>query len=149
MISAVLGGVTYFRTEKEKGCLHLKGYVYKFYDKRGDIIYIGVTGNIKARMCQHFTKKDLYDTAVIPKEKIGDIVRVEYTETKTMANARILEVYLIAKNKPLYNSDFVEEDDLTYELVTGDLKWKEYPIYRGENPNQDLRIYDTWGQVAL
>lgn len=112
---------------------------------KGKIGYIGVTQSMKQRMNQHLTIGDAWDHNQIPKDKIDDIEKIEYTVTETFANARVLEAYLIAKEKPEYNKDFVEDDYLTYELITGDIKWHSFEFYLHDNPNHLLRVYDKWG----
>lgn len=149
MKTSEIGGVALVSNFENGRCLHLKGYVYRFYDEHDEIVYIGVTQDIKSRISLHFIREDS-EGAVrqIPAEELENIKRVEYTETSSFSNARVLEAYLIAKCKPKFNNDFVEDDELTYELVAGDLVWREYPIYNhGENPNQNLRIYDDWGKL--
>lgn len=95
----------------------------------------------------HFTRDDSSISRQIPAEEIKNVTKVEYTETETYSNAIVLEAYLIAKYKPKYNTDYVEDDELTYTLNTGDVEWKEYPVYnKGENPNQVLIIKDKWGK---
>ena len=100
----------------------MKGYVYRFYNTNNEIVYVGMTQNMKSRMCVHFTREDAANvTRQIPVEEIKDIKKVEYIETSSLSDARVLEAYLIAKCKPKYNIDFVEDDELTYELITDDL----------------------------
>lgn len=124
----------------------MKGYLYQIYIG-SEIVYIGITKDMRKRMCVHFTRKDSSVTRQIPVNEIGNITKVEYTETETYSNAIVLEAYLIAKNKPKYNTDYVEDDELTYTLNTGQIEWREYPIHnKGENPDQSLIIKDKWGK---
>ena len=126
----------------------MKGYVYRIYDRDGELIYIGVTKNIRSRVSLHLLREDTKGIVrQIPAGELENINKVEYVETESFSNARVLEAYLIAKYKPKYNADFVEDDELTYELNTGVLEWKDYPIYNhGENPNQNLIFKDKWGK---
>lgn len=125
----------------------MKGYVYRIYDENS-LVYVGVTKDMRSRMASHFTREDSDTSRQIPVDKIKTITRVEYTETATFSNARLLEVYLITKYKPIYNKDCVEDDELTYKWDISRLIWKEYPIYNhGENPNHSIRIKDKWGKI--
>lgn len=115
-------------------------YVYKFYVGE-EIAYIGYTEDMKVRMGQHFTRMpDKWDAKILTVEQVLQITKIEYTETG-MANARVLEAYLIAKEKPLWNKDFVERDELTFELVTGKLEWREWEITIDDNPGHHIFVW--------
>ena len=114
-------------------------YVYQFY-VGGEVKYVGYTTNIKARMSQHFTRVDTYQIKVIPYETVKSVDRIEYTEVGC-ADGRVLEAYLIAKHKPEWNTDFVEDDELTFTLDTGELGWKEWEVTTDDNPHHHIFIW--------
>lgn len=114
-------------------------YVYRMYVGE-EIKYIGFTTNIDARISNHFAPNDWYGNKVLSTEQVNQVTKIEYTETGT-ANARVLEAYLIAKNKPEWNKDFVEEDDLTFELVTGDIVWNTHRRPKDDNPDHHIFIW--------
>lgn len=115
-------------------------YVYRFY-VGGEIKYIGHTENMKARMSTHFSRvPGEYDCKVLTVEQVLKVTRVDYTETGK-SNARVLEAYLIAKEKPEWNKDFVEDDDLTFTLNTGELEWREWEVNMEDNPHHHMFVW--------
>jgi len=109
-------------------------------DNKDKILYIGHTENIRSRMTNHFRHSQGTD-GIIPDECRKRVKRVLYTQTATLSNALILEAYLIAKEKPPYNSEFNEDDKLTYTLRTGRLEWEEYKYFKGANPEHNILIW--------
>ena len=107
----------------------------------GEIVYIGYTESIKTRMSNHFkSKEDWYGNSVLSLEQISEVTYIDYTETGS-ANARVLEAYLIAKEKPEWNKDFVEKDDLTFTLQTGELEWKKWELRNNDNPHHHIFVW--------
>ena len=98
-------------------------YTYKFKDKYGNVIYIGYTGQTMAqRMNQHFTKGHL------PKSVYEEVAKIEYMKHKTKSDAQVMEVYLINKYKPRYNTLNKKNDMLTINL--GEENWKVYQVLK-------------------
>lgn len=114
-------------------------YVYRMYVGE-EIKYIGYTTDMRTRMGVHFTRDDSYGSHVLTWEQTKAVTKIDYTETGK-ANARVLEAYLIAKNKPEWNTDFVEEDELTYDLVTGELEWMVYTVPKGDNADHHIFVW--------
>ena len=115
-------------------------YVYKMYveDK---LCYIGHTSNIKNRISTHYSIDSHYDSKVLTQDQIKMVTKILYAEMGS-ADARILEAYLIAKDKPVWNKDFVEDDDLTFEITTNrSLVWKEYPVTWDDNPDHSILVW--------
>lgn len=97
-------------------------YVYRF-KSGGDIKYVGITNNIGARMLQHFTSghldKELYDS----------VEKVEYIEVESEAVMNLLEVYLINKWKPEWNTMRKYDGELSFDCIDNLIKeelWREY-----------------------
>jgi len=68
-------------------------YIYKFLNKKGEVIYIGKTYELKKRFAQH--KKD--------KSWWNEISDIETAEVKDRFWLSIYEVYYINKFKAKYN----------------------------------------------
>ena len=106
-----------------------------------EVKYIGHTENMESRMSMHLTRTpDYYGNRVLSVEQGRVVTKIDYVEVG-MSDARVLEAYLIAKDKPEWNTDFVESDELTYKLVTGDLEWKEWEIHIHDNPHHHIFIW--------
>ena len=75
-------------------------YIYKFIDKFGKIIYIGRTYNLKVRINSHFSNGHL------DLECYDEVEFIEFAEIPNEADMYILEIYLISKYSPKYNSQY-------------------------------------------
>ena len=70
---------------------------YLYYDKNGDIIYVGKAKNLKRRVYSYFHKQH-----ESPKTNIlvSQIEKLEYIITDSEVEALILESHLIKQHKP-------------------------------------------------
>lgn len=96
-------------------------FVYKFINNHNQIIYIGKTIRLPARMIEHF-KTDGH----LPDECYGNVASVFYCPLKTKADMDIYEIYLISKYKPQYNSVFTADHNKPSTLEFPELHWLEY-----------------------
>lgn len=98
-------------------------FVYKFVDDNNQIIYIGKTIRLQARMVEHFiTDSHLTD------ECYDNVKYVFYCSFKTNAEMDIYEIYLIDKYRPQYNKKSVYEQDEISSIILPELLWEEYPF---------------------
>ena len=96
-------------------------HIYCFYDKEGNLFYIGKTTNLPNRMSAHFS------TTMIEKEpwkELIDLNNIKLYKCATRTDLDIYETYFISKFKPLYN-----RDKLFYDLPTFELPELEPTIY--------------------
>lgn len=87
-------------------------YVYKFLDKNNNIIYIGKTQNLTRRIREHLNgnghlDKDCYD----------EVVNIYYIEFKNINDMNLFEIYCISKYNPKYNTVYLTELTLKFELL--------------------------------
>lgn len=97
-------------------------YVYRF-KSGGDIKYVGITNSIGARMLQHFTNGHL------DKEMYDNVEKIEYIEVDSEAVMNLLEVYLINKWKPEWNTMRKYDGELSFGCIDDLIKeelWREY-----------------------
>lgn len=90
--------------------------VYLFQDKKGEIIYIGKSANLKKRVLSHFRqsnfqKSNLLQGTLINYKKIANL---EFIETNSEAEALILERKLVKKYQPKYNIELKDDKDFLY-----------------------------------
>ena len=87
--------------------------VYKFYNSKNEIIYIGKAKNIKKRVKSYFQLRK-GEGKRIAKLK-SSIKYIETIITKTESDALILEQGLISKKRPQFNIQF--RDDKSYPAI--------------------------------
>lgn len=97
-------------------------FVYKFVDDNNQIIYIGKTIRLLARMVQHF-KTDSHLTD----ECYDNVKYIFYCSLKTKVEMDIYEIYLIDKYRPQYNKKSVYEQEEISSIVLPKLVWKQCP----------------------
>ncbi len=87
--------------------------VYKYYDKVGELIYIGKAKSLKKRVGSYFSKV-LYENFKT-RLMVGKIEVIEFTLVDTEMDALLLENLLIKQFKPRYNINL--KDDKTYPFI--------------------------------
>ena len=86
--------------------------VYRYFDKKGTIIYVGKAKNLKNRVSSYFLSNNLNRKTQILVSQICDI---EYTVVDSESEALLLENVLIKQLQPKYN--ILLKDDKTYPWV--------------------------------
>ena len=110
------------RAEKyKKKCKDSGYFVYKFIDDDNQIIYIGKTIRLPARMVQHF-KTDSHLTD----ECYDNVKYIFYSSLKTKVEMDIYEIYLIDIHRPPYNVQSVHEEEEISSIVLPELVWEKY-----------------------
>ena len=106
---------------------------YIYYDKNGEIIYVGKAKNLKRRVSSYFHKKhDRVKVAVL----VSKIEKMEYIITDSEVEALILEAHLIKKHKPKYNILLKDDKKYPYFLIT-DEDYPRITIKQKKNINPD------------
>lgn len=106
---------------------------YIYYDKNGEIIYVGKAKNLKRRVSSYFHKKhDRVKVAVL----VSKIEKMEYIITDSEVEALILEAHLIKKHKPKYNILLKDDKKYPYFLIT-DEDYPRITVVRKKNINAD------------
>lgn len=118
---------------------------YLYYDKEGEIIYVGKAKNLKRRVYSYFHKQhDSVKTTVL----VSQIERLEYIITDSEVEALILESHLIKKHKPRYNILLKDDKKYPYFLIT-DEDFPRIQVVRKKNLNPDKgRFYGPYTDVG-
>ena len=108
---------------------------YQYYDRNGDIIYVGKAKNLRNRVSSYFhTEVDRFKTKVLV-SKIWDI---SYTVVNTEEDALLLENNLIKKYNPRYN--VLLKDGKTYPSIC--VTNEPFPrIFKTRNINKKWGTY--------
>ena len=110
---------------------------YIYYNKDGDVIYVGKAKILKRRVLSYFNRK--HDSVKV-NVLVSQIERLEYIITNTEVEALILESHLIKKYKPKYNILLKDDKKYPYFLIT-DEDFPRITIVRKKNMNPEKGRY--------
>lgn len=118
---------------------------YLYYDKDGEIIYVGKAKNLKRRVYSYFHKQhNSVKTTVL----VSQIEKLEYIITDSEVEALILESHLIKQHKPKYNILLKDDKKYPYFLIT-DEDFPRIQIVRKKNLNPDKgRFYGPYTDIG-
>ena len=85
--------------------------VYRYFDKNGELIYVGKAKNLKRRVSSYFNKEQFGKTRVL----VSKIADLEYSIVDSESEALLLENTMIKQYKPRYN--IMLKDDKTYPWI--------------------------------
>ncbi len=86
--------------------------VYRYYDDKGEIIYVGKAKNLKRRVHSYFNKQQQSRKVSVLVSRIADI---RFTVVNSEMEALLLENNFIKQYKPRYN--ILLKDDKTYPWI--------------------------------
>jgi len=85
--------------------------VYRYFDQKGTLIYVGKAKNLKRRVSSYFSKEQFGKTRVL----VSKIADLEYSIVDSESEALLLENTMIKQYKPRYN--IMLKDDKTYPWI--------------------------------
>jgi excinuclease ABC subunit C len=108
--------------------LPAKSGVYRMYDGKGDVIYVGKARNLKSRVSS-------YSRAWGHSSRIATMIQLtagmEFVTTTTEAEALLLEANLIKKLKPRFNVVLRDDKSFPYILIAKDHPVAQLVKHRG------------------
>jgi excinuclease ABC subunit C len=102
--------------------------VYRMFDEKEDILYVGKAKNLKNRVSSYFRSNALDSKTMA---LVSRIQNVETTVTGSETEALLLEQSLIKEYKPPYNIVFRDDKSYPYILLTTDDKYPRLAFHRG------------------
>jgi len=102
--------------------------VYRMFNVRDEIIYVGKARNLKKRVSSYFTRAD-----GSPKTRalVTHIDHIEVTTTHTETEALILENNLIKQHKPRYNVLLRDDKSYPYIFLSTEQAYPRLSLQRG------------------
>jgi len=109
--------------------------VYQYFDKDGEIIYIGKAKNLRNRVKSYFAKEQEYAKT---KMLVRRIVNIEFIVVDSEVDALLLENNLIKKYQPRYN--ILLKDDKSFPWIC--VKNENFPrVFQTHNVIEDGSKY--------
>lgn len=87
--------------------------IYRYYNKEGDLIYVGKAKSLKKRVSSYFTKQSQYNRKT--EKLVSEINKVEFTLANSEFDALLLENNFIKQYQPKYN--ILLKDDKTFPYL--------------------------------
>lgn len=122
-----------------------KGFVYKFISDKNQVLYVGKTINMDARMKQHFSKKSHLHGSGLYEQ----IQRIEYMTCKNEFEALQKELMYINFYKPKFNTASKIKQLIDPPPSTD--RWKVYKVIRPLTREQEKtnRNIQKWLPIAM
>lgn len=111
--------------------------VYKMYDSKGNIIYVGKAKSLKKRVRSYFTKTHEYPKTRLMVSLIADI---EIILTRSETEALLLEQSLIKQYQPRFNVTLRDGKSYLYIYLTADT-YPRLAAGRGKRQHQAGRFF--------
>lgn len=87
--------------------------IYRYYNKAGELIYVGKAKSLKKRVSSYFSKQSQYNRKT--EKLVSEIQKIEFTLANSEFDALLLENNFIKQYQPKYN--ILLKDDKTFPYL--------------------------------
>ncbi|MGZ8153521.1 MAG: GIY-YIG nuclease family protein, partial [Methylovulum sp.] len=102
--------------------------IYKMFNDRNEVIYIGKAKNLKNRVSSYFKTQ----TASIKQQAmVAKVAHIEVTVTHTEGEALLLECQQIKRYKPRYNICLRDDKSFPYIFLSSEQDFPQITLHRG------------------
>lgn len=91
---------------------------YQYYNKEGELIYIGKAVNLRSRVLSYWRKGTNHTPAKA--KMVKEIKRIEWIVTDSEIEALLLEANLVKKHQPYYNVDLRDDKRFYYVYISSE-----------------------------
>ena len=119
--------------------------VYKFFNSRNEILYIGKAKNLRKRISSYSI--DNKQTRRI-KTLISLTNKLEFIKTPTEIDSLILENNLIKKVKPPFNIRLMDDKSFPFIMINKNQKWPRIRKYRGKQTSDNI-FFGPFANVSI
>ncbi len=102
--------------------------IYKMFDSRNEVIYIGKAKNLKNRVSSYFRSQSASSKQ---QAMVAKVANIEVTVTHTEGEALLLECQLIKQCRPQYNILLRDDKSFPYIYLSSEHDFPQITLHRG------------------
>jgi excinuclease ABC subunit C len=102
--------------------------VYKFYDARGTLLYVGKAKSLRSRVRSYFLKAATLEPH--KRQMVGEIANIQYLLAETPTQSLVWEADLVRSERPRYNVKLRDDKHYPYIRVNVQDPWPKTMVAR-------------------
>ena len=102
--------------------------VYKFYDARGTLLYVGKAKSLRSRVRSYFLKAATLEPH--KRQMVGEIASIQYLLAETPTQSLVWEADLVRSERPRYNVKLRDDKHYPYIRINVQEPWPKTMVAR-------------------